>query len=641
MNSGDTLLNSAKFAVIPDYEDRPQQVQVQNAVADALAHQSPLLIEAGTGTGKTLAYLLPALVSGKRIVVSTATRALQEQIAERDVPLAGKILGIEPNLVVLKGVQNYLCRRRWHNYSVLPGLDDWGELRDDLRAWQTTTTTGDRAEFTAISPNHRIWAEITTDSEGRLGPSCPFHSACFVTGQRKRAETAQIVVVNHHLFLADLSLREHSGQGLLPEYAAVVFDEAHQLEDHIAAHFGVSASAARLRSLCRDTLGLLNHRDIDRAVTWVEQAAIRFFHEVRTACLSFPHDDTRRIPFPHEGLASRVDEPWLALDTALESLSEAALALAGLRDPNIDPRARLAARVGRARDDIATLVEQRDRSRVFWAEVSGRDVTLRGALIDASQVLARSLFPTTPGVIFTSATLSLAGDFAFTRRGFGLSADDATELSVPSPFNYAEQAQLYLPRDLPSPVESGFTSACHARIRELCDITAGRALVLFTSHRALDEARRELPKLLPYPVLAQGEAPPGALLDRFRSTPSVLLATGAFWEGVDIPGPALSLLIIEKIPFASPTDPLVKARMEALEEAGQDPFATYQLPQAGLALKQGFGRLIRRQTDRGIAAILDVRLLSKQYGRVLIGTLPPDLPRTASLEQLRRFWAAA
>jgi ATP-dependent DNA helicase DinG len=628
----------ANVVVIPDYEYRPEQERVAAAVTRALADNVPLMVEAGTGTGKTLAYLLPALQSGKRVVVSTATRALQEQIASRDLPLAGDILGVPPNFVVLKGVSNYLCRRRWHQFLAKPGRSDAEELEEELKSWIAGTATGDRAEFTQISPSHAIWDEITTDSDGRLGPSCSHYHNCFVTSERERAESAQVIIVNHHLFLADLSLRQSAGQGLLPDYDAVLFDEAHQLEDQIAAHFGITVSPARFRALVRDSLALVSGRDLERGVARVESAAAHFFLRLKLLCKARPNDGEKRVALAANELSADCEPAWLALDTALEIFGDTILSEAESRDPHRDPRARLANRVKRARDDLATVMEQRDRARVFWAEVQPTGVSLRAALIDASSILPECLFPATPTAIFTSATLSLGGDFSFSRRGLGLRADEIEELSVASPFCYGENAYLYLPRDLPAPSDPDFTEKSHERIRDLCAITEGRALVLFTSHRALDEAARRLPAMLPYPVLVQGQAPAGALLDAFRETPSVLLATGAFWEGVDVPGPALSLLIMEKIPFASPGDPLVAARMRALEEDGEDPFHAYQLPQAGLALKQGFGRLIRKKTDRGIAAVLDTRLLGKTYGRFLLDILPPDLPRTAAIETVRRFW---
>jgi len=630
---------SALLANLPNYEDRPGQRQVARAVEDALSQGSPLFVEAGTGTGKTLAYLLPIIESNQPVIVSTATRALQEQIANHDLPLAAELTGKTVSFAVVKGVSNYVCRRRWSQYELKTLPTAKARERDEVRAWLKTSAGGDRAELPTLPPDAPIWSDITTEADGRLGTACPFYESCLVRQARKKAENAQIVVVNHNLFLADLALKNGSSDGILPPYGAVVFDEAHQLEDHIASHFGVTVSHGRLRAVLRDAATILGGEEAVPAVERCRGPASQFFATVR-ALLEQEDTQSGRVALSRNTLRAGADEQWLDLDSALESLERNATDNAKVRDPNVDASARLASRVRRLRDDIARVVEQDDRSTVFWGELPRGDTVLRGALIDASRVLSGHLFPLTETVIFTSATLSVGGDFAFSKQGLGLDTDEVSELSVPSPFQYQEQAHLYLPRDLPIPSDPGFGDAANTRIAELIGITGGRALVLYTSHRALRLGQERLSKTIDYPLLVQGQAPPNTLVTRFRERPSVLLATGTFWEGLDIPGDALSLVIMDKVPFASPGDPPVRARLQALEEAGLDPFAAFQVPAAALALKQGFGRLIRRRSDRGIAAILDVRLLSKQYGRVLLDALPSELPRTASLERIRRFWNA-
>jgi ATP-dependent DNA helicase DinG len=643
---------------IPYYEDRAEQRQMAAAVARSLDEQRPLIVEAGTGTGKTLAYLVPALLSGKRVVVSTGTRALQDQIARHDVPLLRQILPTPFTAVVLKGVANYICRRRLAELASRSTKDPTVAA---LVAWADESTTGDRAEVEWLAEDAPLWADVTTTPDARIGPRCPYFERCFVTQARKAAESAQLVLVNHHLYLADRALRHASpGARVLPDHDAVIFDEAHQLEDVATEHFGARVSTHRLGQLVRDAhtalarMPLWTGRAADDVIHAVERAGVALFALVRAALSAASANSTAdRVPLP-PGLFDHADrqDAWFRLDGALEELARTADAEAtppppdGGVEPEADsgPRAALAGLARRARgmrDDLASVAEQRTPGHVYWGSVRPTATTLAVSPIDVAQLMRRHVVDAGPTPVFTSATLATANDFSYPRARLGLDdPESCDELLVPSPFDYGKQAMLYVPRDLPEPgaTGEGFSAAAAMRTLELLALTGGRAFLLFTSHRALREAATRL-AASPYPKLVQGDAPRAALIDRFRSTPgAVLFGTSSFWEGVDVPGDALSLVVIDKLPFAVHTDPLVAARMAACAEAGGDPFALIQLPQAAIALKQGFGRLIRRRDDRGIVAILDPRVVTRQYGRTFLATLPTGLPRTSALDQVRRWW---
>ncbi len=646
---------------IPHYEDRVEQRLMSEAVERALADERPLIVEAGTGTGKTLAYLIPALRSGKRVIVSTGTRALQDQIARHDVPLLRSILAQPFSAVVLKGVANYVCRRKLAELTSrttgLPGATGKELSLSSIVDWTTYTETGDRAELEWLAEDAPLWSEITTTPEARVGPRCPHFERCFATQARRAAEQAQLVLVNHHLYFADRMVRAASpGARVLPEHDAVIFDEAHQLEDVATEHFGSRVSTHALGALVRDahtalaSLPLWTGRATIDVLQAVERSGLRLFALVRSALATRPdaHTGDGRMPLP-AGLFDHAErqDAWFALDNALEDVARAAEAEGEPSPDDEGPdasietgsRAALAGIARRARelrDALATIADQRDAGHVYWGELRSTGTVLTASPIDVAELMRRHIVRAGPTPIFTSATLTAAGELTFSRARLGL--DDADELIVESPFDYERQALLYVPRDLP-PANDGFSQAAADRVRELLAITEGRAFLLFTSHRALREAATRLADL-PYPRFVQGDAPRATLLERFRATPgSVLLGTGSFWEGVDVPGDALSLVVIDKLPFAPHTDPLIAARMQSCAERGGEPFAHIQLPAAAIALKQGFGRLIRRRDDRGIVAVLDGRIVTRTYGRVFFDTLPAALARTSALEQVRRWWS--
>lgn len=650
-HAGELLAPGGGLArAIPHYEDRAEQRAMSAAVARALEEARPLIVEAGTGTGKTLAYLIPALLSGKRVVVSTGTRALQDQIARHDIPLLREILARPFQAVVLKGVSNYACKRKLVELGARNAATTTPDVSvQALVDWAAHTATGDRAEVEWLAESAPLWAEATTTTDARVGPRCPHFERCFVTTARRQAEQAQLVLVNHHLYFADRALRAGSPTArLLPDHDAVVFDEAHQLEDVATEHFAARVSTHRLAELVRDAqlalaaMPLWTGRAADDTIRTVERAGIALFALVRAQLAGEAFDSRVQLP---AGLFENAERQhaWFRLDTALEDLARTAAAES---EPPPDDdgerpagaRAALAGLARRARgmrDDLATIAEQRHKSHVYWGETRATGTALTASPIDVAELVRRHILRAGPTPIMTSATLTAAGSFAYTRSRLGL--DDTDELVVSSPFDYARQAMLYVPRDLPPAVE-GFSDQAAARVRELLALTHGRAFLLFTSHRALREAAHKLTQL-DYPRLVQGEAPRAALVERFRSTPgAVLLGTSSFWEGVDVPGDALSLVIIDKLPFAPHTDPLIAARMRAATEAGHEPFAHIQLPAAAIALKQGFGRLIRRRDDRGIVAILDARVVTRGYGKAFLDTLPAGLPRSSALEQVRRWW---
>jgi len=621
-----------------NYEPRPSQAAMAAAVAQAFAEGRKLVVEAGTGTGKTLAYLVPALRSGLKVVVSTGTRNLQEQILRKDLPLIAQLLGRTPRAVALKGLSNYLCLRRLeearHSLPLVQGED---LVR--VQRWAATTPSGDRAELD-LPEDALLWRDVCATTETRIGPRCPYFEPCFVTRARRAAAEAELVVVNHHLFFADLALRNrYPGAQVLPSYEAVVFDEAHQIEEVATEYFGRSVSAARFGLLGRDlrrTSATSGLGEVEGLARKIEETAAGLFDRVKRG---IPAGADAKVAIP-EGLfqADEMQRRWHAADLALEELCAHIAAEAPGRE-DAEQLVRRAEDLRLALAEIAEPSTRETQAAVRWAELSTRGVSLHSAPVEVGPILAEALHSRVETAIFTSATLASANDFSYFLERVGLEGPAAKTLGLPSPFDFRSQAMLYLPRDLPDPRADGFALAAADRMRELCAITQGRAFLLFTSYRNLEIVASRLIDL-PYPVLVQGDRPAAALLEQFRATPgAVLLATGSFWEGVDVVGEALSLVVIDKLPFSPPDDPLVAARSRLIQERGGNAFRTYHVPRAALALKQGFGRLIRHREDRGLVAILDGRLLSRPYGKTFLATLP-DCPRTSDLGEAEAWWKA-
>ena len=643
-------------AGLDTYEERPEQERMAQAVADALADGTSLIVEAGTGTGKSLAYLVPALQSSQRVVISTGTRSLQDQLLTKDLPVLQRIVGYPFVAAPLKGTSNYLCRRKFAAFigSAPKDNPDW----DALREWVLNTEVGDRAEVSTIAENAEIWSHVTTSPESRLGSRCPYYESCFVTKARRHAEKADLVVVNHHLFFSDLALRkEHPGARVLPEYDAVVFDEAHGLEEVMTEHFGVELSSPRVEHLLRDWRSHLRDdpgssqnpwmpRRGDQLVMDTANAAQRFFAQVRLRLAAHAmKSEGERFSLPEDLIDEPLKALWLELDEALEELyAHGNLGAECLRDDGHEEKGEelriLANRCTRLRNDLAAIADRSPGQGdfVFWGRLRGQGVALAASPVGVDRVISEELLPNVGSLVFTSATLSAGGHFNHIRERLGLGPDSAEDLRVDSPFNYQEQCLLYLPRDMPDPRDESLQADRFARIAKLLTLTDGHAFVLFTSYRAMNQCHKALKATAQFPFLMQGDAPRGALLETFRHTPrSVLFATGSFWEGVDVPGSALCHVLIDKLPFEVPTDPLNEARMARLEAEGASAFEHYQLPRAAIAFRQGFGRLIRRKGDRGIVSVLDPRIVTKRYGRFFLDSLPPTA-RTGSFEQVRRWW---
>lgn len=627
------------------YEHRPQQIAMAQRVRRALDLKRYALIEAGTGTGKTLAYLLPAVLSGLRVVVSTATKTLQEQILDKDLPLLREASGLDFTAALMKGRANYLCLEKLENAALRLAPQRVGRSEakalEGIRAWADQTKTGDRAELD-LPENLSLWRDLSATSESCSGQRCPRFEDCFVTRMRKRAAEADLVIVNHHLFFADLSLRTATGGGrgaeIIPRYDAVIFDEAHALEDVATDHFGLAASDYRVDDLLSDCDRVLDPGDVE------DYGVAPLLEKVELLSQAFFRQVGRLLP-TSEASQRLTRAKTAPLGTGASELGEALKALGGrLGRAEEADIASLARRAGEIADDLKFLVEAREPGFVFWIEARARATFLRAAPIDVAKELQSRLYSNVQALVLTSATLAAQGKLDFAKRRLGLADPETGQdcyavdtLVLDSPFDYPAQAALYAPASLPDPTDPKFVERAADEILDLCAITGGRAFVLFTSLRNMQEAHRRLANRLPYRVLLQGERPKAALIADFKERPSVLFASQSFWEGVDIAGEALSLVIIDKLPFASPADPVVAARIEQLKDRGREPFGEYQVPQAALALRQGFGRLIRTRRDRGIVAVLDRRLTTKGYGRAFLESLP-RCPRTGDRAAIERWW---
>jgi ATP-dependent DNA helicase DinG len=640
---------------LPGFEPRPGQLAMAMRVARALDLDERLLVEAGTGTGKTIAYLVPAILSGRRVVVSTGTRTLQDQIASVDLPRLAEVLPERFTFAVMKGIGNYVCRRRLHEHHRqldLAALAAPETAR--VLAWAERSPTGDRAELDGVPEEAPIWREITSSPETRLGKRCPFVNDCFITAMRARAQQAQVVVVNHHLFFADLALRARFPEAqVLPSYEAVVFDEAHQLEDIATEIFGVQASTLRLFALARDVerapAGVLAAERIESAARRIEAGTHLLAQALRARLPRKSGDDDLRMPMPDDLWQGDVLHRYHELDTVLEEIAAMMGRLAeddgseivGSSPPSPAKAAVLAAlgqRAANLRGDLGEIAGSARRDSVRWLALSARNVTLRASPVDVGPVLRECWERHAGSLIFTSATLSTAGSFSYMRERLGL-FDTAAQATFASPFRFDLQARLYVAEDLPDPTHETFAAAAAQRALELCRLSRGRALLLFTSFRNLRVAEELFRAAGEFPLLVQGQRPRQALLDELRTrVGSVLLATQSFWEGVDVPGEALSLVVIDRLPFAVPDDPLTASRIERIREDGGDPFGSYQIPRAALALKQGFGRLVRSRRDRGVVAVLDGRIVRKNYGAALLASLPEACPRVFSLDEVRAFF---
>ncbi len=618
---------------LPGFNHRPQQQAMAEAVADAIAGGGVLICEAGTGTGKTYAYLVPALLSGRKVLVSTGTRNLQDQLFHRDLPVIRDLLSIPVRTALLKGRANYLCR-----YRLEMSLNDlrsaFPELRRHLlavRDWAARTRSGDVAEL-ALPDDTPVWPAVTSTGDNCLGQECPEWGRCHLVEARRRAQGAELVIINHHLLCADLSLKDEGFGEILPGADCFVIDEAHQLAEVASNFFGVAVSGRQLLDLARDT-ETEYHREAGDTPGFLELA-----EGLRRAVRDFRltlGEEARRGPWrelaDNAAAARALDEVRARLDAlraGLKAIEGRGKGLDSCLARSVDLAARL-----------AQLAESGESEDIRWFETRGQGLRLHLTPMAVADIFQSHMERHPAAWVLTSATLAVGESFEHFAVQLGIT--DARTERWESPFDYQRQAVLFVPRAMPDPSSPGYVAAVAALAFRVLACSRGRAFLLFTSHRALKEAADHLDPRIDYPMLVQGSAPRAELLERFRSLGNaVLLGTASFWEGVDVRGEALSCVLIDKLPFASPGDPVLAARIDALRQRGGNPFRDFQLPQAVIALKQGAGRLIRDPGDRGVLVVCDPRLLTRSYGKAFLDSLPPML-RTRDLEDVEHFFAAA
>jgi ATP-dependent DNA helicase DinG len=615
------------------YEHRPSQLEMAEIVEAAFREKRHAIVEAGTGTGKTLAYLIPAIRSGRRVVISTATKSLQEQLFEKDIPFLQKHFAPNLKVAVMKGRGNFLCREKVYRMAdqpMLKGLDeiDWFH---QIRDWEKVTDAGDRAELNFLPDDSDLWIKLDARRDACSGSKCPEFNRCFITAMHQRAAEADLIIVNHHLFFADLALKQDDFGSVLPEYGAVVFDEAHEIEDVASEYFGRQVSNYRFDELARDAevsvrvtrtggAGLLKY------VARMRERARSFFEAFPAREGRFPFDQTQRAGFLEQNL-----EAYNALVNALKSLEAEIASLPAKPEELLN----IARRSMELRAELSFLFESSEGNFVYWFERRAKGVFVAATPIDVSALLRERLFEPFETIVLTSATLAVGGRFDFLKQRLGVSL--ASERVLESEFDFATQALLYVPATLPDVRDPAFPERAAQEIIRLLEISRGRTFCLFTSYGQMNDLYERVRPRVRFPLLIQGSAPRTALLEKFRNTDgAVLFATSSFWQGVDVRGEQLSCVIVDRLPFAVPSDPIVAARVRALQEDGRNPFAEYQVPEAVLALKQGFGRLIRSRTDCGVLTILDNRIHRMQYGKIFMESLPA-YATTRDIAAVERF----
>jgi ATP-dependent DNA helicase DinG len=605
------------------------------AVLRAFEDKKHLIVEAGTGTGKTMAYLVPAiayaLAKNKRVIISTGTKNLQEQLMEKDIPFLQKVMPKKFTASYMKGRSNYACLyriKKAESQPILEGLDEM-DYFDEVRHWSRESETGDRSELVNLPENLSFWGRINAKSETCIGQKCPDFEPCFVTRMRERAEEADIVIVNHHLFFADLNIRGNEYGRVLPDYGAVIFDEAHLVEDIAADYFGFQISSFQVEELARDTDALpITDAVASRHLTKNAAKIIGLADQFWTRFTQVRNQDGR-FPLMANAFAQKtvkgdiqptlLGEAYFAFDQALEQLENAVDVFAD----KLTEAESLVRRIRQTRFDLDFICTQSEKNYVYWLEKRGKGMFLRASPIDVSALLQEKLFDKMETVVMTSATLSSNGKFDFIKDRLGLDGRNIETLVAPSAFDYQKQAVIYLPKAMPDPRAPEFSQMAASEIIKLLQVTNGRAFVLSTSNSSMNALYELVSTRVNFPCFIQGSMSKAGLLDKFRQTPNaVLFATSSFWQGVDVRGEQLSCVIIDKLPFAVPSDPIVAARTRFIDENGGKSFFDYSVPQAVITLKQGIGRLIRSKTDRGVIALLDPRLKTKSYGRDFLNSLP-------------------
>ena len=632
---------------IPDFEARGGQRAMAAAVAAVFDEGGVLLAEAGTGTGKTVAYLVPAILSGQRVLISTGTKNLQEQIFFKDIPALRKALDVPFTATYMKGRSNYLCLHRLDQIDDHAGPASYDVFLPIIREWSTKTEIGDRAELEDLPEDIGFWNDVSATAETCLGTECNRYEDCFVTRMRRRAAEADVVIVNHHLLCADASVRQNAFGEVIPACNHVILDEAHQLEDIATQYFGFNVSTYRVEDLARD-IERLGFSGTAKAVEKLRECGRTFFTELayahRTDDRARSEERVRATPVSLD----KAGEGSVLLSGALD-LVETTLALLAkapgspgqlteVSETVAEQIAGLVRRASELRTDLRFLLRGGDPEYVYFVEFRGRGVFLRAAPIDVSAIVRDLVLDKMRTTVLTSATLTVDGGFGYIKDRLGIRSAD--EIRLPSEFDFERQAVLYLPQSMPDPRSPEFAGAADRQVIEILKRTHGRAFVLFTSYATLRAVQGIAEMALDYTIFVQGTVPRTQLLKQFRETPhSVLLATSSFWQGVDVVGEALSCVIIDKLPFASPGDPITAARIDAIRARGGEPFGEYQVPLAILSLQQGLGRLIRHRSDRGVLAVLDPRLRTKGYGRRFLASIPPA-PVVHELDALATFMAA-
>ena len=618
---------------MPGFKPRAQQVELASAILETVERTGALAVEAGTGTGKTFAYLVPVLLAGGKVLVSTGTKTLQNQLYDRDLPAVREALASGSVTSLLKGRANYVCLHRLERSLAegrLESRDDWGRLRA-IDRFARASVSGDRADLAEVPEDAAVWQHATSTRENCLGQECPKYKDCFVMRARKNALAADVVVINHHLFFADVALRDEGIAELLPSCNTVVFDEAHQLAETARLFFGETVASAQLVELARDAR--LELRAAGGASPELDRIAAKLDKAARDLRLCFAREGVRQAwsqAMREPGFADALQALALALDVLGKPLGEQAERSEGL--------AACARRTSEAAALLARIREDGSENEVRWVEVFGQSLQLHITPLSPAELFRKQMADHPRAWIFTSATLAVGEDFSHFKRELGV--EEAATRAWPSPFDFARQALLYAPRGLPpDPNDPGYTDAVVQAALPVLRASRGRAFLLFTSHRALRRAHELLKGRIEYPLLAQGSGSRKELLVRFRALGNaVLLGAASFWEGVDVRGEALSVVLIDRLPFAPPEDPVLAARIEAMRAQGGNPFMEFQLPQAVLQLKQGAGRLIRDETDRGVLVLCDPRLYTKAYGRTIRASLPP-MKQTRELNDVEAFFA--